>query len=259
VGDRAVAEQRALFHLARAKEVDLEPEPFVTCPTSGESKRTFAPPPCTFAIEFAEFAFRMPRVTASATNDSRLRGGDTLRRIYEFAGRRIHSYFARAQVEKSTLAGTARSHPLVHGGVGIGRSTFRPRRRQTKTFSMDRIKDPMETSEVLRRHNDALAQNIFRNSHQPLANHAALCILNADRTRGIPAWRLCSTSSKIFSATISRSSSRHEPRARAVETPSSTPGTPKSLDNIIEYYRRAALTQGEWVVPAKRTGARRAL
>jgi len=75
--------------------------------------------------------------------------------------------------------------------------------------------------------------------------------LNADRTRGIPAWLLeidefqdiLADNLPVIEQTLSHAPERWK---RYIYS-----GTPKSLDNSIEYYRARLSTQGEWVVPCE--------
>ena len=129
-----------------------------------------------------------------------------------------------------------------------------PSATQTKTFSNDRIKEPIETSPVLKKFTTSmLSSNIlekqFINRSKITMRYA---FLNADRCRGIPAWMLqldefqdiMSENIPVIEQCLSHAPERWKRFVYA--------GTPKSLDNNIEYYRERLSTQGEWVVPCER-------
>jgi intein/homing endonuclease len=131
-----------------------------------------------------------------------------------------------------------------------------PSATQSTTFSNDRIKEPVETSNVLKKFTTKmLSSNILE---KQFINRSKLTIryafLNADRCRGIPAWLLeidefqdiLSDNIPIIEQCLS-----HAPPIwkRYIYS-----GTPKSLDNNIEYYRARRSTQNEWVVPCDACG-----
>jgi hypothetical protein len=100
-----------------------------------------------------------------------------------------------------------------------------------------------------------LSQNIFE---KQLINRSKITMryafLNADRARGIPANGLfIDEFQDVLSDNIPviEQCTSHSPEhlKRFVYS-----GTPKSLDNNIEYYRSRMSTQGEWVVPCDRHG-----
>jgi len=129
-----------------------------------------------------------------------------------------------------------------------------PSRDQTRTFSRDRLREPMETSPVLRAWSDlALSDSIER---KQFVNRSVVTLRyayhNADRTRGIPA-------DLIVLDEIQDIYIDHIPVI--LECASHSPykiyrfsGTPKSVDNTIEYYWSKESTQNEWVVPCERHG-----
>jgi len=138
-----------------------------------------------------------------------------------------------------------------------------PSSTQTKTFSADRIKEPMETSDVLRSFTTTLLQqNVFE---KQFVNRSKITLrfafLNADRTRGIPTWLLALDELQDILPdnipVIEQSASHAPPQWRRFLYA----GTPKGLDNVIEYYRsgtskgRPMSTMGEWVVPCDRCGS----
>jgi hypothetical protein len=131
-----------------------------------------------------------------------------------------------------------------------------PSATQTKTFSTDRIKDPIETSPILRMYTTTmLSQNVFE---KQFVNRSIIrmryAFLNPDRTRGIPAWMLAIDEIQDILADnipVIEQCTSHAPERykRFLYT-----GTPKGLENPIEYYRGQLSTQGEWVVPCDRHG-----
>lgn len=135
-----------------------------------------------------------------------------------------------------------------------------PSSTQTKTFSNDRIKDPIETSPVLRSYTTRmLSQNVFE---KQFVNRAKITLryafLNADRVRGVSPWLLAIDEIQdILSDTIPviEQATSHAPEKfrRFFYA-----GTPKGLDNPIEYYWSASdksgrpmSTQNEWAVPCE--------
>jgi len=128
-----------------------------------------------------------------------------------------------------------------------------PSATQTKTFSNDRIKDPIETSPILKKYTTRmLSQNILE---KQLINRSKITLryafLNADRARGIPADMLeCDELQDILRDNIpvlEQCLSHADPRRKSYLYS----GTPKSLDNVIEEYRANKSTQGEWAVPCE--------
>lgn len=210
--------------------------------------------------EFTSFAFRMPM--ANGYEPFSFEGRRHMKRCYDTPAKRVLLVFAR-QTEKSTLLGnTALCYSCL---VPACKTLYvSPSATQTKTFSLDRIKEPIETSEVLRSFTTTmLSQNIFE---KQFVNRSKITLryafLNADRTRGISAWRLLldefqdilSDNIPIIEQCTSHAPEEHK---RFVYS-----GTPKSLDNNIEYYRSGTTkhgvsmsTMGEWVVPCDRCGS----
>ena len=126
-----------------------------------------------------------------------------------------------------------------------------PSMTQTKTFSADRVREPMETSPVLQRFTTTmLSQNILE---KQLVNRSKLTMryayLNADRTRGIPAYLLAIDEFQdilLDNVPVMEQCLSHAPQSFKRQIYS---GTPKSLDNNLEYFRANLSTQGEWVIP----------
>lgn len=210
--------------------------------------------------QFTEFAFRMP--TKDGTYESfSFEGRRHMRRIYDTPAKRVLLFCAR-QVEKSTALG---NKMLTHSCmVPAFKSLYvSPSATQTKTFSIDRVKEPLETSDVLRSFTTtALQQNVFE---KQFVNRSKITLryafLNADRTRGIPAWLLLLDELQDIlgdNIPVIEQCTAHAPEAWKSFCYA---GTPKGLDNIIEYYRsgtskgRPMSTVGEWAVPCDRCGS----
>jgi len=237
------------------KEVWMpEPAPFVEFLELEKKRKKLPSIPSILPSQFTEFAFRMPREDGFGYEKFTFNGRRHMRRAYDTPARRILLFCAR-QVEKSTLLG---NRAITYSCMVTGCRTLyvSPSATQTKTFSSDRIKDPLETSDVLRAFTmNSLQQNVFE---KQFVNRSKITLryafLNADRTRGIPAWQLLIDELQdILSDNIPiiEQCTSHAPERwkRFVYS-----GTPKSLDNVIEYYRANLSTQGEWVVPCDRHG-----
>ncbi len=196
---------------------------------------------------FTRFAFRMP--TTLGWENFSFEGRRHLFQIYDTPHRRVLLKCGR-QVEKSTLLGNRMlSFSCL---IPAYKSLYvSPSMTQTKTFSNDRIKEPIETSDILRSYtNNMLSQNVLE---KQFANRSKITLryafLNADRVRGIPAHSLCideiqdilSDNIPIIEQCLS-----HAPESYKRYLYS---GTPKTLDNIIEDYWANRSTQNEWAVP----------
>lgn len=204
--------------------------------------------------QFTEYAFRMPAeggpgIDGTGFEHFSFKGRRHMRRIYDTPARRVLLVCAR-QTEKSTSLG---NRALCYMSLV---TAFRvlyvsPSATQSKTFSNDRVKDPIETSPILRRFTTSmLSSNILE---KQFINRSKITLryafLNADRARGIPAWMLMidelqdvlSDNIPIIEQCLSHAPEQWKRFVYA--------GTPKSLDNTIEYYRANMSTQNEWVVP----------
>lgn len=231
-----------------------EEEPFVDLAGLEEAKKKAGPLPKVLPSQFTEFAFRMPRQDAQGYEPFSFEGRRHMRRLYDTPAKRILLFCGR-QVEKSTLLGNS---GITYSCMLQAYRTLyvSPSATQTKTFSVDRIKDPLETSPILKSFTlRALQQNVFE---KQFINRSKITLryafLNADRTRGIPAHRLLLDEFQDIlgdNIPIIEQCTSHapEPLKRFIYA-----GTPKSLDNIIEYYRANESTQGEWVVPCDAHG-----
>lgn len=213
-----------------------------------KARRKISKLPKLLPSQFTKFAFYMPNEAGGFSNFS-FEGRRHMKRIYDTPAKRLLLVCGR-QVEKSTMLGN-RLMTYCCMVPSYKALYVSPSNTQTKTFSNDRIKEPIETSPVLKKFTtNMLASNIlekqFINRSKITMRYA---FLNADRTRGIPAWALAidefqdilSDSLPVIEQCLS-----HAPLEWRLYMYS---GTPKSLDNNIEYYRSRMSTQGEWVVP----------
>lgn len=202
--------------------------------------------------QFTAFAFRMP--TVSGWENFSFNGRRHLYQPYDTPARRILLVAAR-QVEKSTLIGNKiitlccliQAYKVLY---------VSPSATQSKTFSNDRLKDPLVVSPVLRTFTShMLSQNVFEKQFINMSKVSIRsAFLNPDRARGIPSHALCLDELQdILSDNIPvlEQNTGHAPEElrRFIYA-----GTPKSLDNVIENYRAKQSTQGEWVVPHDCTG-----
>jgi len=205
--------------------------------------------------QFTEAAFRMPREDGlPGFKNFSFEGRRHLRMPYDTSSRRILLCTGR-QVEKSTLLGNrAIAYCCLVPSFKV--LYVSPTSTQTKTFSTDRLKEPIETSDILRGFtNRALSQNVFE---KQFSNWSKITLrnafLNADRTRGIPAWMLLLDEFQDIlsdNVPVIEQCTGHAPKRWRQFVYA---GTPKSLDNNIEYYRAQQSTQGEWMVPCDHHG-----
>jgi len=203
--------------------------------------------------QFVSKVFYMPNDSGegAAYSPFSFVGREHLYRPYDTPARRVLLCCGR-QVEKSTLIGNlALCYMSLVPSMRI--LYVSPSATQTKTFSNDRIKEAIETSPILKRFTtQMLSQNILE---KQFINRSKITLryayLNADRTRGIPAWKLLideiqdvlKDNIPVIEHCLSHAHDRWKGYVYA--------GTPKSLDNIIEDYRANRSTQGEWVVPCE--------
>lgn len=199
--------------------------------------------------EFTARAFRLPSDDGTGYAPFSFAGRNHLKRIYDSPSRRILLCCSR-QTEKSTMLG---NRALCYATLVTGMRVLyvSPSSTQTKTFSNDRIKEPIETSPLLRQLTTRmLSQNVFE---KQFINRSKITLryafLNADRTRGIAAWQLYIDELQSIlrdNVPVIEQCTSHAPDCWKGFVYS---GTPLSLDNIIEEYRSNRSTQGEWVVP----------
>ncbi len=131
--------------------------------------------------EFTRHAFMMPKDDGTGHAPFSFEGRRHLPRMYDTPARRVLMCCAR-QVEKSTLLGNLSiCYAALVGSIRI--LYVSPSQTQTKTFSNDRIKEPIETSPLLTQMTtQALSQNLldkqFVNRSKITMRYA---FLNADR------------------------------------------------------------------------------
>jgi len=229
-------------------EKDFGEEPII----SYAARKSMLNLPKVSPSQFTEYAFFMPAEGGRGFSNFTFEGRRHMRKIYDTPAKRILLFCGR-QVEKSTMLGniTLTYCSLVQSYKALYVS---PSMTQTKTFSADRIKEPIETSPVLRNFTTSmLSSNVlekqFINRSKITMRYA---FLNADRCRGIPAYCLLmdefqdilSDNIPVIEQCLSHSPEKWKRYVYA--------GTPKSLDNNLEYYRDRLSTQGEWVVPCDR-------
>lgn len=204
--------------------------------------------------QFTKGVFMMPKEDGTGYAPFSFDDRRHMIRIYDTPAKNVLLCCGR-QVEKSTLLGnTILSYMTL--AVGLRALYVSPSSTQTKTFSNDRIKEAIETSPILTRFTTAmLAKNIFE---KQFVNRSLLTLryayLNADRTRGIPAWQLYLDEIQDIlrdNIPVIEHCLSHAPEMWKRKVYS---GTPKSLDNIIEEYRGDMSTQTEWMVPCDCTG-----
>lgn len=213
--------------------------------------------------DFTSFAFYMMAKDGLSYENFSFEGRRHMLDIYNSNAPHLFLFTAR-QVEKSTFI----------GNTLIGRSCTTPGHRslyvspsatQTKTFSRDRIADPLNVSPVLKKFTSSmLSQNLLE---KQFLNRSVITLryafLNADRCRGISTWLIALDELQSILTDlipIIEQSSSHAPQnfRRSLYA-----GTPLSLDNTMEYYRsgiakdgRPMSTQSEWVVPCDRCGSK---
>ena len=211
--------------------------------------------------QFTEFALRMPRFDGQGYAPFTFEGRRHMRRIYDTSARRLLLTCGR-QVEKSTCIGNM---ALAYSCMLPGYKTLyvSPSATQTKTFSVDRLKEPLETSEILKGFTTTLLQqNVFE---KQFVNRSKIVLryafLNADRIRGIASFRILIDELQDILADnipVIEQSASHAPEHLKSYIYA---GTPKGLDNTLEWYRSGTSksgqpmsTMGEWVVPCDRHG-----
>ena len=239
-----------------APEAAGNPEEFVVNPSEEASMAVIR------LSEFVQLAFRMPRSDGEVGYENfSFEGRRHMFAPYDTNSKRILLVNAR-QTEKSTLLGN-RAVAMSCLVPGYRTLYVSPTSTQTKTFSNDRIKEPIETSELLKSMmTNMIAQNVFEkqfNNWSKITLRNAF--LNADRCRGIPAWMLVLDEFQDLLADtipVIEQCTSHAPERWKQFVYA---GTPKSLDNNIEYYRngfaqgRPMSTQTEWMVPCDSCGS----
>jgi hypothetical protein len=199
---------------------------------------------------FTEFAVRMPDKESQTFKPFSFENRKYLRQIYDTRSKRTLLKCGR-QVEKSTLLGNKLlSYSCIQ--TALNSLYVSPTNQQTKVFSQDRLKEPIETSEYMKAWTTTkLSDNVFL---KKFVNRSQITLryayLNADRVRGIPADVICLDELQDLltdNIPVIEECASHSHLKIFMYS-----GTPKSLDNTIEYYWTAYSTQNEWVVPCHR-------
>lgn len=199
---------------------------------------------------FTEFAIRMPDKKNHTYVPFSFEGREYLRQIYDTPAPRVLLKAGR-QVEKSTLLGNKLlSYACMT--TALNALYVSPTNQQSKVFSQDRLKEPVETSEFLKNWTTTkLSDNVFL---KKFINRSQITLryayLNADRCRGIPADVICLDELQDLltdNIPVIEQCASHSHLKIFMYS-----GTPKSLDNTIEYYWTQYSTQNEWAVPCHR-------
>lgn len=199
---------------------------------------------------FVEFAVRLPNKETQTYEPFNFAGREYLRQIYDTPNQRTLLKCGR-QVEKSTLLGNKLlSYCCIVQALNA--LYVSPTNQQTKVFSQDRLKEPIDTSEYLKSWTTTkLSDNVFLkkfiNRSQVTLRY---CYMSADRVRGIPADVICIDELQdIYTDNIPiiEECASHSPYKIFMYS-----GTPKSIDNPIEWYWVEFSTQNEWAVPCHR-------
>jgi hypothetical protein len=176
-----------------------------------------------------------------------------LNRIYNTPQRRILTVFGRQTEKSTTLSNIALA--LCCLNVGYTVLYVSPSGAQTKEFSETRITETIGISQTLQAYtNKKLLDSVFK---KQWLNQAKLilryCFLHADRVRGISTpCVLVDELQDILPDLL----------PVILETTSRWPGvnvkrmagTPKSMDNVIQYYWEDLSNQCEWVIPCEASG-----
>jgi hypothetical protein len=201
---------------------------------------------------FVEFAINIPDKKAQKNVPFSFEGRRYLRLPYDTPSKRT-LYKCGRQVEKSTLLGNkCLAYCCINNAFNV--LYVSPTHQQTKVFSRDRLKEPIETSEVLKawtttKLTDSVMEKQFINRSKISMRYA---YHSADRTRGIPADMILIDEIQdilLDNIPVIEECASHSPFKIFIYS-----GTPKSLDNAIEKYWVNHSTQNEWVVPCTRHG-----
>lgn len=206
--------------------------------------------------EFTEFAVMMPNKEKQTYQNFNFEHREYLRQVYDTSSKRTLLKCGR-QVEKSTLLGNKLlSYSCIV--TALNSLYVSPTNQQSKVFSQDRLKEPIETSAFLKSWTTTkLSDNVFL---KKFINRSQITLryayMNADRCRGIPSDIVCidelqdilTDNIPVIEETASHSELNigGEKHKGGIFMYS---GTPKSLDNTIEIFWQQFSTQNEWVVP----------
>lgn len=199
---------------------------------------------------FTEFAIKLPNKESQTFESFSFDDRKYLKQIYDTSNKRTLLKCGR-QVEKSTMLGNKLlSYCCIQ--TALNALYVSPTNQQTKVFSQDRLKEPIETSEYLKAWTTTkLSDNVFL---KKFINRSQITLryayLNADRCRGIPADVICLDELQDLltdNIPVIEECASHSPLKIFMYS-----GTPKSLDNTIEFYWTTYSTQNEWAVPCHR-------
>jgi Phage terminase large subunit (GpA) len=202
--------------------------------------------------QFVEFALRVPDKVTQTRVPFSFSGRRYLRLPYDTQSRRTLFKCGR-QVEKSTLLGNkCIAYCCIISSFNV--LYVSPTNQQTKTFSMDRLKEPIETSDIAKAWTTTkLSDSVFTKQFINLSKISLrYAYHSADRVRGIPAdMILIDELQDIITDNIPviEECASHSPYKLFTYS-----GTPKSLNNAVEKYWTDFSTQNEWVVPCEHHG-----
>jgi len=206
--------------------------------------------------EFVEEAVLVPDPGTRALVPFSFRERPYLRAIYDsLAKRRL--LLAGRQVEKSTLLGNyllTLSCLIPH----FKSLYVSPSSQQTKDFSKSRLKETIDTCPVIQTwFRSDLTDNVYEkkalNRSEVKLRYA---FLNADRCRGLASDAVLTDEFQdilLDNIPVIEETASHSPFKLFVYS-----GTPKSLDNPIQFYWDTYSTQNEWAVPCDHHGTPKA-
>jgi hypothetical protein len=202
--------------------------------------------------QFVETAVMMPDPHTRRLQQFSFGERRYLREIYDNRSTRTLLICAR-QVEKSTsLANKILSYCCL---IPHFKALYvSPSSTQTKEFSKTRIKEMIDTCPAIKTWFPSdLTDNVFekRAINRSVIN-MRYAFLNADRVRGISVDFIAMDEFQdllLDNIPVIEESASHSPFKWFMYS-----GTPKSLDNPIQYYWNTYSTQNEWAVPCERHG-----
>ena len=170
-----------------------------------------------------------------------------LKRIYDTPSKRVLLKFGRQSEKSTTLGNKALAFCCIQPGFRV--LYVSPTNTQTREFSKDRLKEPIETCPMIAAYTDnKLSMNVlskqFINRSQITLRYA---FLNADRVRGIATDFIMID--EIQDILMELVPVVEECAAHSEYKLFSYSGTPKTFDNALEYHWQLYSTQNEWVVP----------
>ncbi len=247
-GRYVTRDSKGFHNVDRPEEWDYEPDPDESFSSDYEhiQRDLISITPSMFT----EFAIKMPDKENQVFKPFSFAERRYLRQIYDTPNKRTLLKCGR-QVEKSTMLGNKLlSYACIQ--TALNSLYVSPTNQQTKVFSQDRLKEPIETSEYLKTWTTTkLSDNVFL---KKFINRSQITLryayLNADRCRGIPADVICLDELQDLltdNIPVIEECASHSNIKIFMYS-----GTPKSLDNTIEYYWTTYSTQNEWAVPCHR-------